>query len=122
MSLLIPKEYTELVNRLRKEGYILHLTKRLDRYYWEITGNNIFGGFCTPSEETHETLSGQIAVDNEGCFDKWRKCPIILPIPENEKQLDFLIEQMKYFGTEEGYDVSNEYDFDRYVHSYDELN
>ena len=122
MSLLIPKEYTELVNRLRKEGYAIELAEKNEWYFWEVAGNNIVGGFATTHDDLYQAISGQISLDHKDCFDKWSKCPIILPIPTNEKQLDFLIEQMKYFGSDEGYDVSNEYDWEEYITNYIELN
>ena len=115
----IPNNYIELLERLEEEKYIVEL-ERDDRWlFWTIKGNRVQGGFCTPSENVSPHLNGKIAVDAKGIFDKWSKCPIILPIPETNRQLDYLIEQMKFLGTEEGFKASNE--FDMYIYKYPQI-
>lgn len=76
-------------------------------------------GFCEPNDgKSYWYIDGRIAIDREDCFDKWSKCPVNLPFPENEKQLQFLLDKMNWLKTDEGYKVSNEYDFDNWIKEY----
>lgn len=118
--------FNNLVERLKKEGYTITLEnnehKKEQYIFARITGKSIYGGFCNKinSDEIYTYLNGKIAIDHEDCFDKWSKCPLNLEIPTNEEQMQYLLKQLEFWGSEEGYDLSNIYEFDRWISSYPE--
>ena len=112
-----------LVTALQQKNYIVIKTPRSERRdiydYYDITGNCIKGGFCTAHDQTSlwasfESLNGKIAIDNKKCFDKWSKCPLILPLPTSIIQLDWLICRITFWGSEQGYKYSNQYERDQW--------
>jgi hypothetical protein len=112
-----------LVTALQEKNYKVIKTPRSERKeiydYYDIKGNCIKGGFCTshPADSlwaSYEALNGKIAVDHKDCFDKWRKCPLILPLPTSIIQLDWLMNRLLFWGTAEGYLYSNQFEYDKY--------
>lgn len=78
-------------------------------------------GFCEPNNgNSYYYIDGRISIDREDCFDKWSKCPICLPFPKDEKELQFLLDKIDWLKTSEGYKASNEYDMDKWVSKYPE--
>ena len=96
----MPVEFDNLVNLLRDSNYevtVIYNSKpeKHDREaHWTA---EVFSGmrlayceelyqikamFCTETDWVHEALSGKIAADCYDCFDKWRRCPIVLPFPK----------------------------------------
>jgi hypothetical protein len=111
----------KLIKALEHNKYKVTKTTRSQKNhiydFYEIIGNCIIGGFCTPHDEnsiwaSYESINGKIAIDHKTCFDKWRKCPLILPLPENEKQIDWLMDRLKFWGSEEGCRISDEYEME----------
>ena len=108
-----------LRDRLLKDGYITSLENKNTYYYLKITGQDIFGGACTSSDDSINTyLKGKISVDRKDCFDKYSKCPISLPLPQNKEQMDFIIDKLKWLRSDEGYKSSDEYEFEKWVTKY----
>lgn len=114
--------FDELVKWFKNIGYKLDVIedKHLDYKRFAISKNmGLVIGFCEPNDEkSYSYIDGKIAIDRNDCFDKWSKCPINLPFPENDRQLQFLLDKINWLKTEEGYKVSNEYDFDNWVRDY----
>jgi hypothetical protein len=82
---------------------------------------DLWFGFCESNNgQSNPNLNGKIAIDRNDCFDKWSKCPINLPFPENDKQKQFLIDKINWLKTDEGYKASNEYEFEKWVADYPE--
>jgi len=106
--------FDALVKFLRKNGY--RVTVAVMPYdpiyrFAQIRGKWIKGGFCEFSNhQTHLPIDERIAFDNEKCFDKWSKCPFSLPLPVDEKQMKYILKQMKFLATNKGYKLSNSYD------------
>lgn len=98
----ITYEYRNLLKSLEQN------TKRIAFVYWKITGKNIYAGFCTPNRHSYGYLSGYIVADNIECFDKWRKCPLMMKI----QNIDYekLIQQLSLLGSPEGFEISNNFD------------
>ena len=112
-----------LVAALQQKKYIVNKIPRSERRdiydFYDIRGNCIIGGFCTahPADilwASTESINGKIAIDHKKCFDKWRKCPLILPLPISVIQLDWLMSRLAFWGTDKGYRESNDYDFDKW--------
>jgi len=120
------EEFNNLINILRENGFFIEVQK--DKIYDFVTfdGNNVIGGFCSKHDAalldaSYSYINGKIAVDNTDCFDKWSKCPLNLKIPKTEKQIKYLLDQLKYWGSSEGYNDSNGYEFEKWVGEYPEL-
>lgn len=114
----------KLLQRLENEGYLVIRKESTELYdFYIIKSKNIKGGFCTKHDEnnlnaSYENLNGNIVVDHVECFDKWSKCPMTLSIPQNDFELDYLIERLIFWGSEDGYKVSNEYECEKWDKSY----
>jgi len=77
-----------------------------------VTGRNIRAGFCEPNEgHSYRSLDGQIAADHQACFDKWAKCPLILPFPENDEQAQKLLALLERLASKEGLEESRSYNY-----------
>jgi len=88
-------------------------------YYFAYNKSDLRIGFCEANNgNSYSYIDGKVAIDRNDCFDKWSKCPICLPFPENEKQTQFLLDKMNWLKTEEGYRASNRYEFDKWVKEY----
>jgi hypothetical protein len=62
-----------------------------------------------------------IIIDNKDCFDKASKCPCKIKIPTTKtglKKIDYIIKQLKFWGTNEGFKISNEYIYDKWINEY----
>ena len=100
--------YDEIVITLKKEGYKVNSEG-------EITGKNLLGYLYKKSPMTTGT---QIFIDHKYCYNKLGDCVIKVPFPENKTQLQKLLDKMKWAGSGEGYEASNEYDFEKYMNGY----
>ena len=106
--------FDTLVAKLRKNGFSVHITKpsvATMRYrFASVKKNNIRAGFCDPNNgASYSYINGKIAFDHIKCFDKWSCCPFSLPLPKNEKEMEYLLKEMRWLGTEEGYNHSVHY-------------
>jgi hypothetical protein len=107
-----PAQFSKLVRYIQKNGYKISTTfvqpyDKRERGYWyaKIEGNSIFGGFCEPNHaDCYWYIKGRIAFDHKKCFDKWSKCPYSLELPQTPKEFEYIIEQMKYLRTKEGFE------------------
>ena len=61
-----------------------------------------------------------VCADHMDTFDKFRKCPIQLPLPESDEQSEYLYKMLEYFNTEEGIEISNECEYDKFIYEYPE--
>jgi len=111
------KLFKNTVNKLREAGYTITLKRKKEgkhtKYLFAHIGvNNIVGGMCTKNAESYVHINGKIAVDHKDCSDKWSKCPICLPLPRNEAEIKYLLEKIRFVGTDEGFKLSNDYSLD----------
>jgi hypothetical protein len=110
--------FKKLVEFIRDIGYTVETKyepprKKLWCGYWfgRITGKSIFGGFCEPNKGgSYWYINGRVAFDNKRCFDKWSKCPYSLELPQTMREFQYIMEQMKYLRTKEGFNRSCGYD------------
>lgn len=70
--------------------------------------------------ELHPLISGRIAAEHADAFDKMTRMPMSLPLPQTEAQLEYVIERLAFWASNEGYKISNEYDFDNWEEDYPE--
>jgi hypothetical protein len=111
-------QFKKLVKFFRELNYKIEtkfVWKSLKHPYWfaKITGRSIFGGFCEPVEDTLDCnwfVNGRIAFDHVKCFDKWSKCPYSLELPLIMQELKYVVDQMKFLRTKEGFKKSNEFE------------
>jgi hypothetical protein len=118
-------EFDNLITVLRNNGYTVKVKKEKIYHFANVTGKGIRAGFCTPHDpnsidSSYQCLNGKIAADHEDCFDKWRKCPLILSLPKNDAQMNYLLNQLEFWSSEEGYNLSNEYEHEKWVYEYPE--
>lgn len=110
-------EFFELVRRLVFEGYKIEIEYNKN-YLCASHSKKIRLLFCTPYSGCYSDTSGRIAADHIDCFDKWNRCPLTLTFPENEEQIQFLLKQLKFWASEEGYELSNGYYTEKWINSY----
>lgn len=60
-----------------------------------------------------------IFVDRKGIMDKYSRCPIQLPFPEDEEQFQFLCSAINWLYTFDGYNTSNSYIEDKWITRYE---
>lgn len=76
----------------------------------QVSGKWIIGAFCDFSNgQAYKSIDLRFAFDNLKCFDKWSKCPFSLPLPINQKQLNYILKKLKFLATNKGYKLSNSY-------------
>lgn len=114
------KIFDRCVNFLLKLNYIVTLEWIDNNHRFAlVTGNGIMAGFHEKSNNYKNShINGKICADNEKCFDKWSKCPVELRLPVIKSEYEYLEFILKWLNTEEGYKVSNEYDFDKWITDY----
>lgn len=113
----LQERFNNLAFRLKDEGYSLVLEKVSD--YWfasHIDGDVRIGFTDCENGGAYPEICGRIAID--GFFDKWWSVPCSLPLPETEAQMEYVLEQIKYWQTEEGVQISREYDHSKWVREY----
>lgn len=64
------------------------------------------------NKSSYRSLNGRIAADNERCFDKWSKCPVVMNI--NGLNYEKLLISLAFLGSEEGYNLSNNFEESEY--------
>lgn len=110
----------DLVTALKANGYTIEKSSRKLYDWYAISGRSIQGGFCTEHNmdaglnSSVDWLNGKVVVDHKKCFDKWSKCPMMIPIPKTQKELDHIIERIQFWGTKEGYKASNGFDTEKW--------
>ena len=114
------KDFSDLKNFLKGNGYKVTTIKRDRRNtrwndnpyrYYEVTGKGIYAGFCTSHEHGHKYIRNSFAADNEACFDKWTKCPLVVKLPLTKEDKQILLRLLKHLGSKEGYELSNSYGY-----------
>lgn len=102
---------------LEKEGYKLkHLVEDGAEGYMYRPKNkdnkyDVVFYFGYPSgKEWYWYLDGKIAVDNNGCFDKWSRCPFYVWLPETDEEAERILKAIKFLKTSEGMKKSNSWD------------
>lgn len=110
-------KFENLVDALTKNNYDVKIEKGKLYDFARVTGKGIFAGFCTKHYDNHTNssyaeINGKISADNLQCFDKWSKCPLSLDLPSNEVEMNFLIKRLEYWGSEQGFNSSNNFDYD----------
>lgn len=110
--------FEELVHFLRCEGYICTLMNSSKKVHVRkantclFQGHGVRGGFTRQYPELinkpYPCLIDRLAADNERCFDKWSKTPLVIKLPTDH---DLILLNLKQLGSEYGYKVSNSYDY-----------
>jgi hypothetical protein len=101
----------EMVVMLRKANY--DVASEGDDCY-KITGHGIYGFLGKREDEGPVKLY----IDHKGCFNKATQCPLQVPLPRNERQINWLFERLTFWGTKSAYKISNEYQFELYDKEY----
>jgi len=92
-------------------GYDVYVCSGIDEgLFCRIESPSILGGFYIGKRSPlmNINIHYRVAADNEGCFDKWRKCPLVMKLPVNKTRL---LKHLAWLGTEEGFKHSNNYDY-----------
>jgi hypothetical protein len=109
--------YKKLANFLKSHGYVVTETVEEEISYpslkiyhasfkcWRVSGKGITAMFCTPNTSSYRYVNGRFAAENERCFDKWSKAPLVMNMSgiDHEK----LLKELELLGSEEGYEISN---------------
>jgi hypothetical protein len=99
-------------------GYSAVFEQGADYDTWKVNGKGITGAFCSPNGgQSYSTLDGKFAADNNGCFNKWSQCPLVVNLPCN---VDELKQHLEFLGSGEGYEHSNRFEYlDKRILPYD---
>lgn len=61
-------------------------------------------------------LSGRVAID--GMFNKWSQVPCSLPLPGTEQEYKFVLEQIKFWFSDKGIALSDNFAHEYYIFEY----
>lgn len=101
-----------IIQELRKHFNVTGIDSQ-----YNINDSKIYGIIVLKSKLS-KSSNVEIWIDNVRCFDKLSTCPLQLPLPKSIEELDYLIKQIHFWGTDAGYEISNSYDWDKYITEY----
>lgn len=115
--------FLNLLDALRDNGYKVTVESKDEYDMAIIEGNGIFGGFATKHDSqtlyaTNIQFNGKITADNDSCWDKPSRCPLTLSIPQGKHQIEFLLKQLKFLGSKDGENASNEFRYEEFANDY----
>lgn len=106
------EKFYQLVEFLTINDYNVNIDKELTA---EVNGHGIIAFFSKKNDSCNKYINGNIVADNESSFDKIANCPVRMKIPKGKRGLHRLLDILKWLSTEQGYEVSNNYEFDYWV-------
>jgi hypothetical protein len=63
-----------------------------------------------------------ILFDNYEAFNKWSQAPVQLEIVDSAEYCENLLKELEFLGSDEGYKLSNEFDYDvRFMKEYESV-
>lgn len=100
-------EYDTVTGMVKKSDKLLYKSA-------EVTGKGIVCAFCSEHPSVMQgasdiTVNGGIVMDNEKCFVAYSESPLIFNITKNDKEIEFMINKLIFFESDEGYKHSKEY-------------
>lgn len=120
------KEFILLYKNLLKNGFEVELNddEELKCKFMRFVKEDIRGYAGEKHDPnnlySNARLNGKICADNDGCFDKLSKCPIVIDLPRSDGEFNLLLKELEFLGSVEGYNLSNEYEYEL-INSYDDL-
>jgi len=116
--------FITLVDEFKSEGYevcVDGIGGEMDHpekvVAW-VNSENIRACFSICNPKVYPDAYGKICVDRDDCFNKWSQCPIVLPIPKNEKQMKYLFDKIAWLLTDEGCESSDTFDYETWTQDY----
>jgi hypothetical protein len=100
-------DFTEWCEKFRNAGFEVNTFAEDGVCSATIKGKGIWGAFSELGA-WYKTLDGKFAADNEKCFDKWSKCPLVVNMPCD---FDALLKHLDFLASAEGYEISNNYSY-----------
>lgn len=101
-------DFERTMKFLREYGFTLF---KIRTKTYRITGKNIYGFIGDYGIQYGGYADGHIVADHKDCYDKPQKCPLIMILPRNEKEVEELKAHLKYLGSKTGFEWSNSYGF-----------
>ena len=124
--------FINLLALLKEKGYKIKKTicaypnengkKQYSHTEYLVNGSskNMMMVTTVPSIRTDNTC---IFIDRRIMWDKISKCPVQLPLPSNEKEVQKILKIVDSIEKENIWeDISNEYDFDNWIKDYKSVN
>lgn len=114
--------FQELYDRLTEEGYELQYNEVDAGIYQSVYFVDGEFRLCFTNdygEHVYPILANRIACDP--CFDKWKswKVPFYVELPITVKELDWVIEQIKYWHKDkDAYEISKKYIQEKWISDY----
>lgn len=108
MNEKIYKNFYRLTNLVKASGVELFIEDYYEEGYSDYplvkdkfmraTSSNpkLILSICTQTSMVVREISGKVAIDSRMFSDFWSNCPVILDIPENKHQVDFIINQIEF--------------------------
>lgn len=121
-------KYDKLINFLRQHDYVLELVnfytedKRCKHYTIWNKSKTVLGLLSTKDStiDKKNRYNDSILFDNYEAFNKWSQAPVQLEIVDSDGYRDNLLKELEFLGSDEGYKLSNEFDYDvRFMKEYE---
>lgn len=112
------KGFNRLVEAIRKFGYGVDVHRRDAYKKASVENRGAFTCFSTSSDEVVEELNGKVVIDNYKYSDTWSNCALILPIPRNDYQINFILEQIKFWESGKGARIRKNRILNKYIYRY----
>lgn len=107
-------EFRSLVDWLSQCGFdisIINYDKGPPLIFAKLTNTKgVTGGFAVGNPEIcHSFVFERIALDNDKCFDKWSKCPLVMKLDGLDKKA--LVAHMLWLGSVDGFEYSTKFTY-----------
>jgi len=118
MNKLELKGFHRLVDAIRKFGYGVDVYMYDTYISASVENRGAIVRFNTSSGEVFEELSGKVVIDNYKYSDVWNNCAVFLPIPRNDYQINFILEQIKFWESSRGARIRKNRILNKYIYRY----
>jgi len=110
--------FNNLINKIKKdEGYYVTISNCEDYTFARITNTHIISGLATSDSSVVEPLRGKISIGPRE-LGQWWHAPMVLFLPTNDRQVKFILKQLKFWGSEEGLHIFKNEIRSKYIFQY----
>ena len=120
-------KYDKLIEFLRANDFICELvsfnSNALHYTIWN-KSKTVVGLLSTKDSTVDKSnrYNDSILFDNYEAFNKWSQAPIQLEIVGSDEYRDNLLKELEFLGSNEGYKLSNEFDYEmRFMKEYERV-
>jgi len=111
----LENNYFLFIQFLYDQNYDLWCDDIGDEYLQCKIKDRTITGYMWLNKNQNGSYNSGVAIDNIRCFDKISRCPFKMKIPNPNKFYAYL-SRFRFWGTKEGYLISNFFKFDQWDH------